>query len=444
MIAGSSTAQVQASARTPQVTATPSTVLAGTTVHLTVGGFQLNATIQVTLTGQPAFVVNTSSGAYAWDAAVPAAAKAGTVTIQAKDTSGAGSASGSYTIGTASQMVLKMSKAAGDQQSGYPGAVLPQPLDVLVTDASSTPLSGIPVQFSASPGAQIVTASAITGANGHAQATLRLPSAVGVALVAATAGNQVVTFSAQSTAGLLSNFPKLSQSQPPSTDVPLGNGPDTITQRGGLLAAAASILEYYQNLGNLPMPNGLATPLALNKFLQTDGFLVQPSSREQIVNLWALAGYVGGKLSVAVAPTDLPSIRDLVSAGSPVLLELTPPAAAAKVTPYVAAIGVNSDSSLAIWDPNPAYGNSNLNSYLNAGSTIAAAVQLIPQSPASAGFIVSGTSSFQIASAATPCAPTLISGWTIRPEGISLLNSAAARPTLINLTPPRAGPYLLL
>ena len=38
-------------------------------------------------------------------------------------------------------------------------------------------------------------------------------------------------------------------------------------QPGALVTSAAAILNYYQSLGIVPQPNGLADPLALNQFL---------------------------------------------------------------------------------------------------------------------------------------------------------------------------------
>ncbi len=399
-------AQVHLGDRKPLVTATPSTVLAGTRIRLSVGGFNPGASIRISIAGQTDFVVKTDSGAYAWQVAIPSNAKSGPVAIHAVDTATSASADGSYTVQTAAELVLQLSKSAGDGQIGSPGSLLAQPLDVLVRDAAGDPVVGIPVQFSASPGAQVVSASALTDTAGHAVASVRLPGAEGVALVTAAAGKQLVTFDLQSLHTSLANFPKLSQSNSPATDVPLGNGPDTITQRGALLTSAAAIIRFYQNRGDLPAPNGLADPVVLNQFLQhfctpdsqggsiCDGFFVQPGSQEQIVNPWRLAAFVGGVLNVSVVKPDLAAVRDILGQGYPVLL--------ATQSDYVVATGVNSDGGIAIVDPNPAFARSTL-----GDAKITGAILLTPRAPSSSGFVVTGTTAFQLSSPVGACGTPL-------------------------------------
>ena len=59
---GSSTATVALNPRQPLVTATPGTVLSGTPVHLVAGGFNNGATVRVSQTGQPDFMVTVANG----------------------------------------------------------------------------------------------------------------------------------------------------------------------------------------------------------------------------------------------------------------------------------------------------------------------------------------------------------------------------------------------
>jgi uncharacterized protein (TIGR03437 family) len=412
---GDSAAQIHPAARKPLVTATPSSVLVGTRLRLAVGGFDPGATIRISVAGQSDFTVKTDSGAYVWQVVVPSNTKSGAVAVHAVDTATSATATGSYTVLTAAEMVLQLTRTSGDGQVGAPGSVLGLPVNVLVADSSGSPVVGIPVQFSASPGAQVVTASIVSDDTGHAQATIRLPAGDGLALITASAGKQVVTFNARAVHSALTSFPKLNQSNSPATNVPLGNGPDSITQRGALLTSAAAIIRYYQNRGDLPSPNGLADPVALNKFLQTycstsaqgvqlcDGFFVQPGSQEQIVNLWRLAAFVGGNLDVSIEQSDINVVRDLVSQGSPVLLALSIPGGSGAA--YVVANGVNADGSLAIMDPNPVSGITNLN-----GAAITAAVRLIPREPLTHGFVVTGNSTFTLASASGSCG----SAWTVK------------------------------
>ena len=174
---GSTVVNLVSTPRQPLVTATPSSVISGTTVHLVVGGFNNNATVRVSQTGQPDFVVTVASGAYAWDTWVPAAAVNGVVTISATDVNSAATAQGTYTVRSASSTPLTISMVSGNEQNGAPGSSgFAQPLVVLVQDQNGNPVPDQTVTFAASPGAQIVPASATTGANGHASATLRLPT----------------------------------------------------------------------------------------------------------------------------------------------------------------------------------------------------------------------------------------------------------------------------
>ena len=214
--------------------------------------------------------------------------------------------------------------------------MLPQPITVALLDQSGNPVIGAPVTFQASPGAQILLASSVTDSNGHAQAGLRLPASQGLAAVTVDSpgiASSPVIFYATAASSSLASFPKLTQ----TLTTPLGNGTATIAQKGALLVAAASIIRYYQNNNVLPAPNGLADPATLNQFLKAfcttdsqgrqicDGFLVNPDSGEQVVNLWRLGEFVSGGLDIVAANTDLNSIRDLVAAGSPVLLSLSHP-----------------------------------------------------------------------------------------------------------------------
>src|SRR5207249_9523624 len=113
----------------------------------------------------------------------------------------------------------------------------------------------------------------------------------------------------------------------------LGNGTGTIAQKGALLTAAASMLRYYQNRGELASPNGPAYPGSLNQFLKgycpadargvvnCNGFFSNPDSGEQVVNLWRAADFAGGADVEVYAPS-LAAVADLIAEGSPLLLSL--------------------------------------------------------------------------------------------------------------------------
>jgi uncharacterized protein (TIGR03437 family) len=383
------------------VTATPSSVLSGSFVHLTVGGFNNNAAVTVSITGQPNFLATLSGGSYVWDVFVPAAAVSGTVTVRA--VSGTLSAQTSYTIRAASSVAMTLTAVSGDQQTGAPGAVLGTPLTVLLKDNLGNPAAGQAVTFTASPGAQIGSASSITDANGHASAILRLPSSASLALVTAQAAHQVVTFSASAVAFSLTNFPAISQVVAGT----LGKGSDTIRAKGSMLAAAAGIVLYHQMRGELSAPNGLADPVTLNAFLQTsDGFVTLSGSAEQTVNLWRVGTFVAGNIDVSIEQADLDTVRSLVASGSPVLLALA--LANNQGSHFVVATGIAADGSVVISDPDPSFGQTNLNGYLNGGATLSGAARLLPQSPASPStFLLVSNSSVQVSSVAGVCGSSL-------------------------------------
>jgi uncharacterized protein (TIGR03437 family) len=398
---GAASATVTISPRVPVVTATPSTVLSGSFVHLTVGGFNNNAAVTVSITGQPNFLATLSGGSYVWDVYVPPTAVSGIVTVRA--VSGTLAAQTSYAIRAASSVAMTLTAVSGDAQTGAPGAVLGTPLTVLLKDNLGNPAAGQAVTFAASPGAQIVSASSVTDANGHASAVLRLPSSASLALVTAQAAHQVVTFSASAVAFSLTNFPAISQVVAGT----LGKGSDTIRAKGSMLTAAAGIVLYHQMRGELSAPNGLADPVTLNAFLQTsDGFVTLSGSTEQTVNLWRMGAFVAGNIDVRIEQADLDTVRSLVGGGSPVLLALA--LANNQGSHIVVATGIAGDGSVIIADPDPSFGQTNLNGYLNLGAVLAGAVRLLPRSPASPNaFLIVSNNSVQVSSVAGVCGSSL-------------------------------------
>jgi uncharacterized protein (TIGR03437 family) len=408
------------SPRQPIITATPGAVRAGTSVHLVIGGFSNGATVKVTQTGQAAFLVTTASGSYTFDTFLPATTAAATITVTASDTNSTATAQASYTVYQLSTSLMTISILSGNQQTGAPGALLTQPLVVVVGDQDGNPVAGQSVGFAASPGSQVQPATALTGANGTASATLQMPASAGIALVAAQTAGHFVTFSAQSAAFSVGDFPALSQ----AVSGTLGNGSDTIQNKGALLTSVASILRYYQGLGALPQTNGLASPTSLNQFLTSfctvdgkgnqicDGFVKLGTSPEQTVNLWRVGAFLSNSLSVQIEPFTSTAIGNLVAAGTPVLVALS---LGNLGSHFVVAIGINADGSLQIADPNPVFAQTNLNAYLNgftAGGqtiqgTVTGAVLLTPQAPISPGFMVASNAPVTLTSSAGSCGPTL-------------------------------------
>jgi uncharacterized protein (TIGR03437 family) len=368
----------------PGVVITPSSIAAGGRAHLAIVGFPNNSTIRVSVSGEPDFLVTTANGAYSWDMFIPLASKSGTVSVHAADTGGTSAASGTLAIKgfDLTNNRIAIAKVQGDNQTGSPGALLPLALRIALLDASGTPVVGAPVVFQASPGAQLSAATATTDSSGQAETFVRLPAAQGVTLVTANApsiAQNAVTFGALAAASTLAGFPQLQA----GGSAPLGNGTATIGQKGALLTAVASILRYRQNRGDLPSPNGMADAGALDQFLQAwctadstgnklcDGFLSNPASGEQIVNLWRAAEFTGG-VDATAQNAALATIADLVAQGEPLLLSLGLSLNGTLAGGhFVVAIGIAADGSIVIEDPSPLFARTNLNDYLN-GFTVGA------------------------------------------------------------------------
>ncbi len=401
--AGAASATVVLSPRTPVVTVTPSSVIGGSFVHVTIGGFSNNAAVQVSITGQPNFLATLAAGSYAWEIYVPANAASGTIVVRAAQVSGSAAAQSSYTVRAASSLAMTLAVLGGDGQTGAPGAVLSTPLTVVLKDNLGNPAPGQPVSFAASPGAQLVTASTATDINGQASAVLRLPLSASLALVTAQAAHNVVTFSASAAAFSLTNFPAISQ----VVSGNLGNGTDSIRAKGSLLASAAGIILYHQLRGELAAPNGLASPSGLNSFLQIgDGFVSLSGSTEQTLNLWRLAGFVGGNIDVSIEQADLNTVRTLVAGGSPVLIALA--ISGNQGSHFVVATGIGADGSVTIADPDPSFGQTHLNGYLNGVATLAGAVRLLPRAPSfPQSFLLVSDAVEQVSSVAGTCGTRL-------------------------------------
>ena len=374
---GAASAQVQAAPRKPAVIVAPSAISAGARARLAISGFANGDSVKVSITGQPDFTVMVANGAYAWDYFVPLSAPSGTLTITASSAGGA-TAGGTLTIRGFDTNRAQLSVVRGNNQTGTPGSLLPVPIQVALLDASGAPISGAPVLFQASMGAQLSVSSALTDANGMASTAVRLPAVAGVTGVTAQSSlaQSAVTLYAQAAANSIANFPGVQE----SGGAALGNGTATIGQKGALLSAVAAILRYQQNRGAVPSSNGLADAPTLNQFLTTycgadgqgnqvcDGFLSNPDSGEQIVNLWRAAQFTGG-LDVAVISPTAAAIADAVAQGDPVLLSLSLSLnQAAAGGHFVVATGVAADGSIVIQDPSPLFARSNLADYLNGFS----------------------------------------------------------------------------
>ena len=408
--AGDSAATEHPAAKVPGIIVSPPSVSAGSKARVAIVGFNNNSTLAVSITGQPNFTVTTANGAFSWDMFVPLTAASATLSIHVADTKSSVSADGSLTVRGFNTNRLPLAKVQGDNQTGLPGALLPLSLRVALVDSNGNPVTGAAVTFQPSSGAQVLTPSAVTDANGMAETFVRLPGAEGVALINASApavASAPVTFGVRAAANSLTNFPKLQQ----AGNTPIGNGTATIAQKGALLTAVAMILRYHQNRGELAFPNGYADPVALNQYLTgycpadakgnivCDGYLSNPDSGEQVLNLWRAAQFTGGA-DVEILPSTS-AIADFLAQGSPVLVSLGLSLNGALAGGhYVVATGVASDGSIAIQDPNPAFGRANLSDYLSgftaAGGTwkadVRGAARFALGSPAESRFLLAALS----------------------------------------------------
>jgi uncharacterized protein (TIGR03437 family) len=381
--------------RNPVIGTTPAAAGPGGRVHIGISGFVLGARLAVSITSQPSFTVTVPSGEYGWDIAIPANATPGTITIQAKATDTADVAVGSYTIASLPQLQPTLNTVSGDRQTGLPGSTLTAPLIAILVDVNGNPLPGVPVSYTVSPGAS-AQVPAITGASGQIAASFRLPPAAGVAALTISAGGRVVSFSALSAAGSIPFFPSYTQ----------------VDVHGGLTAALAAVIRYYQNQGTAGSPRGPATPAGLTQFLTETGGYSTSETGGAIANPW-IATLFAGVGGVSIETPTLDRVRDLLNGGSPVVLALSVQqdgTAAGGVA--IDAIGVNADGSIVIADPNPVYGRFSLSDYLSGftsqGHTIqgalSAAIRILPVSTTPNGF-VSASQISALAAVSSPAGP---------------------------------------
>ncbi|MBI3210454.1 MAG: hypothetical protein HYZ37_16340 [Candidatus Solibacter usitatus] len=405
--AGDGDVQAQTRQRRPQITAAPSKVVAGGRVRLIVGGFSAGANLRVTFNTQsniPAFQIQTKQGSYTWEFPVAANAPTSTVTVTAQEVGTQNQASATYTVTAVNEAVVQLVKLRGDAQVVVPGARLAS-IAAALRDDKGTPLVGIAVKFTASPGAKVEAAETITDENGEAEAIIRTPAAQGIVLVTAEAAGKVVTFNARANSSTLTNYPRQMQ----TGSFTLGSSPATVGQKGALLAAASSVIRYHQSRTELPSSLGLSDPALLNSFLTAfcvldtaggricDGYLTVAGASEPVVNLWRLKEFVGNNIDVDPLPASQEAIRDSLNSGIPVILALSLTAGGqAAGTHFVVANGINTDGAITIHDPNANLGRTTLEAYENGFSTrgrewkatLLSAIRLGLRSPSPTGFLV--------------------------------------------------------
>jgi uncharacterized protein (TIGR03437 family) len=424
---GDNLVRVTQKSRRPTVLSTPSTVVAGNKVRLSAGGFEPGSQLRISVTGQPDFVATAISGSYAWDAFVPATARTGVVTVRAglAGATDGPSAETTYQVRALSDIRFTLTKLRGDTQTGPPGAVLPIALRVVLKDEFGSPVVNSVVRFNPSPGGAIASPNVVTNSQGEAEAYIRMPVGEGVALATAEAGRQTVTFSFRVAAASLTNFPKLTQ----NSEDKLGTGAEPLSEKGALIAAVASVLRYYQTRGELAQPNGPADPVVLNQYLRDacvfdaagnricDAFLPAfDAPGELVLNPWRAGLFTGGGVDVSVETATFERVRDLVAAGSPVVMALAmtlngQPAG----SHFVIATGIDAAGVPVIHDPSPSLNRASLADYLSGFTnssgawrgTLTGAFRMLPRAPAAGQFLIHTNAQVALASVAGPCGATL-------------------------------------
>lgn len=151
---------------------------------------------------------NSLAGTVAWTTDAPAVLTVNASGVVTAVSNGSGtvravleSVSGTAAV-TVSQAPTIIEPAAGDAQTGSPGAPLVEPLVGRVLDAGGSPVAGMEVSFSPAEGSGTVTpATATTDPAGEARASWTLGDAVGVqSLVASVAEGPGTVFTAMAEA----------------------------------------------------------------------------------------------------------------------------------------------------------------------------------------------------------------------------------------------------
>ncbi len=366
--AGDAEGQERRAARAPAVSVLPGQATIGGRVRISISGFAPGRRLLVSVGATPEFEVTPAAGAFGWDQQLRPGVAPGAVRVLVRDPEGNESAETSYRVRAPDDVRHQLLKVSGDNQTGVPGSELPLPLVVRLLDDGGNPIAGGTIAggrvlFGSIGGSTAAPGQAVTDAGGYAQARLRLGTSTGLVLATAESNGRVLTFSARSENSSLTTFPAFQQG---IDNINLGSGSSTIHQKGSLLTALAALFRYYQDRGDLPPPNGLAGPAALNQFLLADGYLpfTLGGRPELVVNLPRALSFVGDAADFEALPAEPEAIRDSLNLRRPVLLGLMLRSGDQdRGGHYVVAIGVAADGAILIHDPSPDFNRSSLNEY---------------------------------------------------------------------------------
>ncbi|HEX8851690.1 MAG TPA: Ig-like domain-containing protein [Gemmatimonadaceae bacterium] len=180
----------------------------------------------------------------------------------------------------------------GSSQTGTVGQVLPDPLQVTVTDAYGNAISDATVNFSSSGDGVATPASATTNASGQASTQWKLPTTSGNALLGASVQNISTTFGATANP----DVPALIMKGMQAGDNQTGSGGSTLPQ-----PLVVAVRDQYNNAINNADVN-----------FTTDGGSVSPSATKtnaagDASTSWTLPN-VAGTYSVTVTSGNAPAV----------------------------------------------------------------------------------------------------------------------------------------
>ncbi len=120
----------------------------------------------------------------------------------------------SFTATGSSDVPTKVALQSGDNQSGAAGQALANPLAVKVTDTNNNPVENVPVTWTANGGGSVSAPASVTNAQGIAQVTRTLGTAIGAYTTTATVdglNGSPVTFNSTATAGAAAKIVVITQ-----------------------------------------------------------------------------------------------------------------------------------------------------------------------------------------------------------------------------------------
>jgi adhesin/invasin len=258
-------------------------------------------------------------------------AQAGTYTVQAQASGLASAQSGTFTIAAGPPVGIQT--AGGTPQSTIVSAPYPQPLQIMVSDASGNPVSGVAVLFQA-PGSGAsgtfggaASLTVITDAQGRALAQFTANNSAGVFVVTATA--PAVTGSAQfALANLPSTPPRLAIVQQPGNAI------------AGQAIAPPVTVQVEDTAGNPVATAGIAVLMTLSAGTGVlSGTVVQTTNASGLATFSDLSiDQIGTKQLRAISTEQTPAVSNTFEVAPAPISQTVPvfgsPQAAEQLQPF--------------------------------------------------------------------------------------------------------------